>query len=113
MPRRARACRAAPLEIIVTVQTPAVKTRALRSFLLAAAAAAAPSFALAQTSGTWLVDVGTAGGSWSNPANWVNGVVPGNGGTATFETLSTFTTAPIAVILDQPNTTLSGITFDT
>ena len=97
----------------MTAQTPAFSKRALRSLVLVAAAAATPSFALAQTSGTWLVDVGTAGGSWSNPANWVNGAVPGNGGTATFETLSTFTTAPIAVIQDQANVTLSGITFDT
>src|SRR5688500_13356716 len=95
-------------------KTPVVSRRVLRSIaIIAAATGPLQSLACAQTSGTWAADVGTAGGSWSNPANWVNGVVPNNGGTATFPTLSTFGTAPINVILDQPNTTLSGITFDT
>jgi autotransporter-associated beta strand protein len=56
--------------------------------------------------------VGTAGGNWSNPANWVGGAVPDSGGTASFITLPTFTTAPINVFQDQANVTLSGIHFN-
>ena len=68
--------------------------------------------AFSQTNGTWAVDVGTAGGSWTDPANWAGGVIAGGGGTATFPTLR-FTTAPLAIFQDQANLPLGGIVFDT
>src|SRR5437763_15636286 len=67
--------------------------------------------AAAQTNGTWGVDVGTAGGSWSVASNWVGFNIAGSGGAATFTTLP-FSTAPLSIIQDQANVTLSGISFD-
>ncbi len=84
--------------------------RSVRTMLVLAASV--PAFAHAQTIGTWAVDVGTAGGNWSAASNWANGVIPDNGGAATFPTLSTFTTAPVNIIQDQPTVTLSQISFD-
>ena len=67
----------------------------------------------AQTSGTWAADVGTTGGNWSSAANWMDGSVAGSGGSAMFVTLPTFTTAPLAIVQDQPTVNVSGMTFDT
>jgi autotransporter-associated beta strand protein len=67
---------------------------------------------MAQTSGTWAVDVGTAGGNWSVASNWVGGVIPDGGGTTTFATLPSFTTAPLNIIQDLPTVTLGRIGFD-
>src|SRR4051794_19513639 len=87
--------------------------RRSRQILLTAIAVALPSCtAFAQTSSTWNVDVGTTGGNWSNTANWQSGIVPGNGGTASFITLPSFTTAPVNILQDSATVTLSGITFD-
>src|SRR5690349_8008701 len=88
-----------------------------RKVVIAAATAAALSAGLvgrasAQTSGTWAADFGTFGGSWSDPANWAGGVVPGNGGTVTFTTLPSFTSAPVAILQDAPTVSVSGIKFD-
>lgn len=91
------------------------KARA-RAFLAAAVSFVSTfsaSSALARTDGTWIADVGTTGGNWSNSANWFNGVVPDGGGVATFITPATFTTAPLVVFQDAPTTTVSGITFNT
>jgi len=81
--------------------------------MLAAAVAGVCSYAQAQTSGTWGADVGTTGGSWSDPANWVAGSVADNGGVASFVTLPTFTTAPVNIIQDLANVTVNQMTFDT
>jgi autotransporter-associated beta strand protein len=71
------------------------------------------SIAQAQTSGTWAADVGTTGGNWSSAANWAGGTVADSGGTATFTTLPTFTTAPINIVQDLPTATVSRLNFDT
>ncbi|MCS7033975.1 MAG: autotransporter-associated beta strand repeat-containing protein, partial [Phycisphaerae bacterium] len=65
-----------------------------------------------QTSGTWAVDVGTTGGSWSVASNWVNGVIPDNGGTATFPVLP-FSTAPLLIVQDLPTVSLGEMNFQT
>ena len=83
----------------------------VRRLLISAAAAALPSAAFAQVSDSWAVDVGTAGGSWSVASNWANSTVPNAGGTATFGTLPTFTSAPINIFQDLPTVTLAGISF--
>src|SRR6478609_78871 len=85
----------------------------VRKVVLAAALGSIPSLAIAQTSSTWIADVGTTGGNWSNTANWASGVVPDNGGTALFNTLATFTTAPVTIIQDSSTVTVSKLTFDT
>src|SRR5438874_10036614 len=87
--------------------------RPSRRILFAATLGMNASLAVAQTNGTWGADVGTAGGNWSNPANWAGGNVAGGGGTALFNTLPTFTTAPINIVQDSPTVNISGITFDT
>jgi autotransporter-associated beta strand protein len=84
--------------------------RFVRSLLVAATCT--PAFAHAQTSGTWAVDVGTAGGNWSTASNWTGGVIPDGGGAATFLTLPTFTTAPVNIVQDLPTVTLSQMAFD-
>src|SRR5437667_1598466 len=87
--------------------------RPSRRILFAATLGMNASLAVAQTNGTWGADVGTAGGNWSNPANWVGGSVAGGGGTALFNTLPTLTTAPVTVLQDSANVTVSGLKFDT
>ncbi len=88
--------------------------RRYQQIFAAAVLVSGPSLhAFAQTSSTWITDVGIAGGSWSNTANWFNGVVPDNGGTVTFNTLSSFTSAPINIVQDFPTVTVSGISFET
>src|SRR5262245_20726087 len=90
--------------------------RTTRRMLLAAIFASGPTASFAQTNGTWLTD-GTA--SWSSPANWLGGNAPDGGGTSYLGTPPTFNiagTSPPTLptpLLDQPNTTLTAITFDT
>ncbi|MBC8107075.1 MAG: autotransporter-associated beta strand repeat-containing protein, partial [Anaerolineae bacterium] len=84
----------------------------LRVLLSAAAVAASMScarFAVAQTSGSWIVD---ADGAWSAPANWSSDpAFPDAAGTATFGVLPT-STAGHVVTLDT-NVTLDTIAFAT
>ena len=60
--------------------------------------------AWAQTDGVWL----GVTPQWSNPANWENGVVPGNGGSAVFK-------GDVGVSLslsnDVPGLVLGGLSF--
>src|SRR4051812_9199199 len=91
----------------------ATRRRRTTAVLLASLGAASTiTSATAQTSGTWAVDVGATGGSWSNPSNWSGGVVPDNGGISLFNTMPSFTPPPGGIIQDQPTITLSGLTFD-
>src|SRR5687768_16121281 len=82
-----------------------------RSGLAIAALLAVPGWSNAQSDGTWAVDVGIAGGNWSNPSNWVGGVVPGQGGMATFMEIP-FAQQPVQQIYqDLPTVELSRINF--
>src|SRR5881227_3882663 len=88
--------------------------RNVRKILFAAATCAVglcASIAPAQTNGTWGVDVGSAGGSWSVAGNWVGGSIADGGGVATFNTLP-FSTAPLGIIQDLPNVTVSRLQFN-
>src|SRR5688572_3298440 len=82
-----------------------------RGALAIAAVLAVPGWSNAQSDGTWAVDVGIAGGNWSDPGNWVSGVVAGQGGTATFMELP-FAQQPLQQIYqDLPTVELSRINF--
>src|SRR4051794_21281765 len=69
--------------------------------------------ALAQTNGTWNISLGKSAPSvsWSTAANWLNGVVAGNGGVATFGPVPVTGNEGIGVIQNVPGLTLSGLTF--
>lgn len=80
--------------------------------VLAAAVLGIGSFSFGQTAGTWALDVGTAGGSWSVASNWQDGSIPNNGGTANFVAVP-FSTAPLAIFQDLPSVTLDQINYET
>ena len=60
--------------------------------------------AWAQTDGVWL----GVTPQWSNPANWENGVVPGNGGSAVFKG---DVGVSLSVSNDVPGLVLGGLSF--
>jgi autotransporter-associated beta strand protein len=110
--RKPRAKEIVTMNFNICQNRPRISRRSIRHLVLAAAVASTVPVARAQTSGTWITDSGTAGASWSNPANWSGNVVPDGGGNASFVTLPTFTTGPVTILQDLSNVTLSNITFD-
>ena len=84
-----------------------VPSRRAVAVVAAVAATVTSSAALAQTSASWQSPVA---GLWSNPANWSGGVVPDNGGTATFGTVP-LARSPGLVGLDI-DITLGRLVFD-